>query len=302
MPRVVPGQINLNAVNTVQEAQRSIARRLQSAGIETADVDARYLLQGILGLQAAALLSNPTRPLGTAAALALNAAVNRRLQGEPVSRILGRRWFYGREFEITADVLDPRPDTETIVEAALEIVKEEGWNNRDIRLADIGTGSGALIVTLLAELTRATGIATDISPAALAVAKANAVRHGVVDRAEFIHTRNFGQSQKHFDLIVANPPYIPSSEIAVLAQEVRDFDPHLALDGGQDGLEIYREIASEIKNIVGPTWVLLEVGAGQADDVVALFGGPLSGSEPDRFRVTKDLGGHARCVAVRIHR
>ena len=302
MPRVVPGQINLNAANTVQEAQRSIARRLQSAGNESSDVDARYLLQGILGLQAAALLSNPTRPLGTAAALALNAAVNRRLQGEPVSRILGRRWFYGREFEITADVLDPRPDTETIVEAALEIVKEEGWNNREIRLADIGTGSGALIVTLLAELPRATGIATDISPAALAVAKANAVRHGVVDRAEFIHARNLGQSQKHFDLIVANPPYIASSEIAVLAQDVRDFDPHLALDGGQDGLEIYREIVSEIKNMVGPTWVLLEVGAGQADDVVALFGGQLSGSEPDRFRVTKDLGGQARCVAVRIHR
>ena len=203
------GDFKLQDGDTVHTAQRAIARLFQNAGIESAHVDARYLVLGLMGHDAAALLAEPTRRLGPAAAL-LNAAVVRRLTGEPVSRILGWRWFYGREFEITGDVLDPRPDTETIVDAALEIVRDEGWANREIRIADIGTGSGALIVTLLAELPLAKGFATDISAAGLVVAKANAARHGVSDRAEFVHTRNLGQCVQRFDLIVSNPPYIPS--------------------------------------------------------------------------------------------
>ena len=290
----------LHKDGTVQQAQRAMARLFLSAGIETADVDARYLVQGLMGLDAAALLAEPARRLGPAAVL-LNAAVTRRLQGEPVSRILGRRWFYGREFEISPDVLDPRPDTETVVDAVLDIARDEGSLNREIFIADIGTGSGALIVTLLSELPLAKGFATDISPAALVVAKANAERHGVSGRAQFVHTRNLGQSPQYFDLIVANPPYIPSPEIAGLTKDVRDFDPHLALDGGLDGLDIYREIANEIRSMKGPSWVLLEVGAGQAEDVVALFQSQLAGRNQAHVRLHKDLSGHVRCVALRIH-
>ena len=290
----------LTESSTALDAQRAIGQLFENAGLETAGVDARFLVQGILGLDAARLLAEPRRSLGSAAA-PLTAAVKRRLLGEPVSRILGQRWFYGRAFEISPDVLDPRPDTETVVETALDELTRRGWRDREIFIADIGTGSGALIVTLLAELPLARGFATDICLAALGIAAANAVRHAVADRVEFVHARILGDGARQFDLIVANPPYIPTSEIPGLAAEVREFDPLIALDGGRDGLEIYREIASNISPMAGPTVVVFEVGAGQAADVVAIMCDRVKGLNENGVRISKDLGGHDRCVALRLH-
>ena len=296
-----PGHFQLHEGDTAQQAQRAIVRVFQNAGIDSADVDTRFLLQGHLGLEAAQLLADSKRRLGPHAGR-LTAAVKRRLQGEPVSRILGLRWFYGRAFAISPDVLDPRPDTETIVETALAMAANEGWRDREICIADIGTGSGALIVTLLAELPLARGYATDVSPAALRIAAANAVRRGVAERVTFVHARNLGPITKQFDLIVANPPYIPTSEIPCLPAEVREFDPHLALDGGPDGLAIYREIFNEISCLTGSVVILFEVGAGQAGSVVKILRSRLIGLCETDITVVKDLGGHDRCVALRIHR
>ncbi len=269
----------------------------RAAGFETADIDARFLAKGVLGLDGAALLKDPDRPLG-ARCVQLEEAVRRRLAHEPVSRILGSRDFYGRSFEITPDVLDPRADTETLVELVLEIADEKGWRERSIAIADIGTGSGILIVTLLAELPLAAGVATDVSGPALAVAKANARRYGVSGRIKFLETRGLGGTTGPYDLVVSNPPYIPTANIAGLSRDVRAFDPLLALDGGPDGLEIYREIANEISFLYQDAWIALEVGAGQADDVAAIF----SKDAAQLWRQRRDLGGHTRAVAFEHHR
>ena len=279
-----------------------MADAFRSAGFETPDLDARFLIQGVLCLDGTALLKDPQRPLGNAADK-LKQAMVRRLAGEPISRILGFREFYGRSFAITPDVLDPRADTETLIDLALDIAGANGWRNRPIRIADIGTGSGILIVTLLAELPLATGLANDISPAALDVARANALAHGIGgDRVLFVEahglrgaTQIFGQP---FDLIVSNPPYIPTADLAELEPGVRQFDPVMALDGGPDGLQVYREIANEISLLDGNTWVALEIGAGQAYDVTALFS--KSGARLAQQR--RDLGGHIRAVSFQYHR
>jgi release factor glutamine methyltransferase len=286
----------------VDTAQRAMTDAFRSAGFETPDLDARFLLQGVLGLDGAALLKDPQQQLSEAADK-LKQAMVRRIAGEPVSRILGFRDFYGRRFAITPDVLDPRPDTETLVELALEIVDANGWRKRPIAIADIGTGSGILIVTLLAELPLATGLATDVGPAALDVARANASAHGIgSDRVSFTEARGLGGATqifgKAFDLIVSNPPYIPTADFAGLEPGVRRFDPALALDGGPDGLGIYREIVNEIRLLDKNTWLALEIGAGQADDVTALFA--KSGVRAAQQR--RDLGGHVRAVAFQHHR
>lgn len=299
MPEAQSGAVVFAASDTVRTANRKLASAFQEAGIESSEADARFLLGGVMGLDGADLIANPDRPLGAKAA-ALTDAMQRRVTGEPVSRILGVRGFYGRDFTITPDVLDPRPDTETLVDAVLDIAADEGWADRPLLIADIGTGSGVLIVTLLAELPNATGVATDVSPPALAVAKGNAERHELGHRVTFIHTPTLAGVAGPFDIIVSNPPYIKAPDIAGLDPEVRDFDPLLALDGGPDGLSVYREIANEVSRFKGPLWIVLEAGAGQADDIAAIFYGqnPPPGTRRVHFR--NDLGGHTRCVAIRI--
>ena len=229
-----------------------------------------FLLQGILGIDGAVLLTQPERQLG-ALADRVGDAVRRRLAHEPVSRILGMREFYGRDFIVTPDVLDPRPDTEAVIELALEIVKSAGLEGKALEIADIGTGSGILIATLLAELPNARGVATDISPAALAVAKRNADQLGVGDRTTFVATRGLDGCAGPFDLIVSNPPYIATNDIKGLDPEVRGYDPLLALDGGPDGLSVYREFARDIVKLQRSTRLVVEVGASQAADVQGIF-------------------------------
>jgi release factor glutamine methyltransferase len=281
---------------TVGEVLRLMTRAFTEAGIESAQNDARFLLQGLLGLDAVALLVRSERPLGVAVAR-VTEAQRRRLAYEPVSRILGAREFYGREFVITPDVLDPRPDTETVVDLALDLVRSHGLTDRAITIADIGAGSGILIVTLLAELPNARGVATDISSSALEVARQNAQRIGVADRVTFSATRGLGGIEGPFDLVVSNPPYAATAEIPELDVSVRGYDPRIALDGGADGLQIYREIARNIVNLQQSPRLVLEVGAGQAADVETLFlvGGWVLVDK------RKDLGGHVRAVALEIH-
>ena len=284
------------ATDSVRHATLVIGQALRLAGIDGAETDARFLVQGILGLDPAALVRNPDQPIGAGAAK-LEDAFRRRLAREPVSRILGQREFYGRTFKVTPDVLDPRADTETLVDLVLDIVRGDPRFRDDITIADVGVGSGAIVVTLLAELAAAKGLAIDVSQAALNVAADNARAHGVFERMTCQCTRGLQGITQPVDIIVSNPPYIATTEINVLDNDVRLYDPRLALDGGQDGLQIYREIASDIRSLQRGCWVVLEFGVGQASDVKGIF------SQLDvRRTVTRaDLGGHDRVVALEIH-
>ncbi len=286
---------------TAREAQVAVSRALAAAGIEDGARDARLLVAAALDARAEDLLREPERRLTPHEAERLSQFSSRRAAHEPVSRILGTRGFYGREFRVTPATLDPRPCTETVVEAALEVAQAEGWGSRPIRILDIGTGSGALVATLLAELPQATGVATDISDAALAVARENAERLGVASRAVFLNRRNLEGIDGPFDLFVSNPPYIPSADIAGLAPDVRDYDPLGALDGGADGLDIYRALAQGLVGVVPDGWALFEVGAGQAEPVVEILRSAVEKALQE-VRVWRDLGQHSRCVAVRTHR
>lgn len=281
---------------TVGDALTEMTRAFAAQGIDSAPRAARFLLQGLLGIDGTVLMTRPELPLGDAAERVRD-AMRRRLAHEPVSRILGVREFYGREFLVTPDVLDPRPDTETVVDLALDIVRANGLQYEALQIADIGTGSGILIATLLAELPNARGVATDVSTAALAVAQRNAERLGVAGRASFVATHGLDGCTVPFDLVVSNPPYIATGDIPGLEREVRDYDPHLALDGGADGLGVYREIAKIARNPARPMRLVLEIGAGQVSDVKDIFS--LEGWLA--LEQKKDLGGHVRAVAVERH-
>jgi release factor glutamine methyltransferase len=262
-------------------------RELGRGDFESPQLDARLLLQHATGISREDLILEPQREVAPAIADHFRQLVTRRLAHEPVSRILGEREFYGRPFKVTPDVLDPRPDTETLVDLALPLMGPGS------RILDLGTGSGAIIITLLAERPDATGVATDLSAAALAVAAANAAALGVADRLDFVQGSWFGAVSGRFDLIVSNPPYIPSADIAGLEPDVRAYDPHLALSGGSDGLDPYRVIAAEATNHLAPGgYVVVEQGAGQADDVAAIF----TATGFHLVRQGIDLGGHIRCL------
>lgn len=270
-------------------------QRLRAAGIESAARDSRLLVAAALGLDAARLLSLPEMPVSEAVQKRLQLFIERRLAREPVSRILGSRGFYGREFEISPATLDPRPDSETLVEAALDLIGAEGRRN-NFRIVDVGTGSGCLLVTLLAELPNAMGLGTDIDVQALQVAERNAVNHGVAPRAKWMQARSLHGIEGPFDLLVANPPYVPTGEIDGLEPEVREYDPRQALDGGVDGLAIYRELAEDLVRVVPEGWAIFEVGAGQAAAVRRMLA--KISRDPD-IRIFADLNGVDRCVAWR---
>jgi release factor glutamine methyltransferase len=228
-------------------------------------------------------------------------AVRRRLAHEPLSRIKGERGFYGRIFTVSPAVLDPRPETETLIDLVLQWVDESGGRQRPLSIIDVGTGSGCILITLLAEMSNATGLATDLSPGALAIARANATRHGVVARARFTEARSLNGIDGPFDVLASNPPYIPTTDIPDLDPGVREYDPRLALDGGPDGLSVYRDIAARAGAVVPSGLIALEVGAGQAADVAQI----LTKSVENRAALPwtrTDLGGHARTVAMLTQR
>lgn len=279
------------------EVMVAAARLFREAGMETPELDARVLLCHAARLEHEAYIANPAAALAAEAASRFGALVARRLEGEPVSRILGRREFYGRLFRIDRSTLDPRPDTETLIEAALAFVDGQRSRDRELKLLDLGTGSGAILLTLLAELPRASGVGTDISLPALAIAKVNAEELRMGHRASFVATDWLASIRGGFDLVVANPPYLKSSAIPGLAPEVRMHDPLLALDGGSDGLSAYRRIAASLRGALRPGGVLfLEIGADQAEAVASLL--REAGLKVDeKSGLWRDLAGLPRVVA-----
>lgn len=250
----------------LEELQKRIKDRLNAAGIEDSARETRWLIKHSLGVGDADLISGK-KNISPEDIRAAESVAARRAAGEPVSRIVGEKEFHALSFRVTPDVLDPRPDTEVLVDA---VVKRFAANPPR-RLIDLGTGSGCILITLLKKFPRAAGVGADISESALEVAQENALRNGVADRASFIQGDWAGSIDESFDLIVSNPPYIPSGDIPNLDREVRNHDPILALDGGFDGLDAYRKIFSQLKKLFLPGGAgFFEVGILQAEDVARL--------------------------------
>lgn len=273
------------------DAQRRLTRVLAESGIETAALDARILLCAGLGIDRLDLVRAPECPLGAGADNVAKFA-RRRMTGEPVSRIVGHREFYGLDFEVSPAVLDPRPDTEVLVEVALATARRDGA----LRVLDFGVGSGAILAALLSNLPNAYGIGVDRSEAACRVARRNLAMLGFAGRSSIVCGNWDASIVGRFDLVVANPPYIPSADIAGLATEVRAYDPRAALDGGPDGLAAYEILAPAAARLVAPDgFIAFELGTGQAERVVPLL--DLAGLEPGGSRC--DLTGHIRVVTAR---
>jgi release factor glutamine methyltransferase len=257
--------LDLEASTARSEALASLENAFQISGIENPAREARISLCAASGLSPVALIIDPREPLGSAASRVQEVA-ERRTTGEPLSRIVGKREFWGISFAITPHVLDPRPETETIVEAALAILCDR--REDPLSILDLGVGSGALLCALLGEFGAARGVGVDISAQAAEVAQGNLQACGLSPRAE-IRVGDWSSGLVgRFDLIVSNPPYIPTADLAGLPHEVRNFDPALALDGGIDGLHAYRRILPESRRLLAPGgWLITELGAGQATDV-----------------------------------
>jgi release factor glutamine methyltransferase len=285
---------NLFAGRNVETARRALAARLRSADVDSAELDARILVGAVLGLDLGGVIAAAARLLTADEAARLEDYTQRRMAGQPVARIIGAKEFWGLPLLISPATLVPRPDTETVIEAALEILQAEARCNHPLRITDLGTGSGAILLALLSELPNAFGIGTDISEAALQTACRNAAVFGFTERAAFIACDYAAALSGAFDLIVSNPPYIRSADIASLDIEVRDHDPHRALDGGADGLDGYRLIAPEAMRLLAPGGALVvEVGHGQSSDVEGLM--KVAGLSPGAVPKT-DLAGIRRAV------
>lgn len=283
------------AQDTLRGAYDRLAAALAGAGIGSPGLDARLIVQWVSGVSHERFIAAPATALSSAASQRLEAALARRLAGEPVARIVGGREFWGREFVLSAETLVPRPESELLVEAGLAFLGQRDAGAPLI--ADLGTGSGCLIVSLLAECGAARGIGIDLAAGALQTAAHNAARHGVAGRALFARGDWLAPlAPASLDLIVANPPYIPSGDIAALAPEVSRFDSPLALDGGDDGLAAIRRIAAGAAAALKEGGLLaVEVGAGQAPAVAGLLVENGLGEGAAR-RVLSDLAGHGRVV------
>lgn len=272
---------------------QAIAQQLQQTRLALAPVagdaaalEARVLAARAWDMTPEALVQYADAPRDAAPLLKL---VARRLEHEPISHILGYRDFWRDTFEVTADVLTPRPDSETVIEALLR------QKAAPSRILDLGTGSGCLLLSALREYPQAYGVGVDQSAAALAVAERNAVRLGLKDRCQYVRSHWCQEVQGKFDVVISNPPYIPTADIAALDADVRDYEPHAALDGGADGLDCYRSIVQQIIPHLAPeALVLFEVGAGQAEDVAQL--GQQHGF--NLLEISPDLAGISRVVVL----
>jgi release factor glutamine methyltransferase len=281
---------------SIQDVRRALAARFSAAGIESPELDARLLLGAALGLDLTGLIVAAERPLAEQEAARLETFAARRLQGEPVARILAVKEFWGLPLKLSHATLVPRPDTETVVELALEALRSMPLPH-GARIADLGTGSGAILLALLHELPDATGVGTDTSVAALKAAKANATALGLLRRARFVACDYAAALRGPFELVVSNPPYIRTADIQGLAGEVRNHDPLAALDGGVDGLDAYRRLIPQAAGLLVPGGVLaVETGYDQSAPVAALMAAEgLTVDGPART----DLGGVLRAVAAR---
>jgi release factor glutamine methyltransferase len=286
----------LRAGITIALARRILARTFAAAGLETPDLDARILVGHALGFDHAALAAQADRTLAAADIEAVAALAGRRIRREPVARIRGVKEFWGLPFKLNAETLVPRPESETVVAAALEAIGEGSARARGLRIADLGTGSGALLLALLSELSTAQGVGTDVNLAALVCARENAGALGLAERAWFVACDYGTALVGRCDLIVSNPPYIARRDLCTLAPEVQLYDPSRALDGGADGLDGYRAIVSDGRRLLAPGGLLvLELSAGSLAGVTSLVA--VNGLAV--LRVRHDLSGIARALVVR---
>jgi release factor glutamine methyltransferase len=287
--------IELTTAETIASARQALTRAFAAAALDSPELDARILVGHALGLDATSLVSQGMRQVTSSERAAIAALAQRRLAHEPVARILGVKEFWGLPFRLNEETLVPRPETETVVEAALAALGPR--RQHALRIADLGTGSGALLLALLSECPRALGIGTDLSHEALVCARRNAHVLRLHKRASFT-VCNYGAALKgSFDLVVSNPPYVRRCDIATLQPEVRRFDPARALDGGDDGLHGYRTIAADAGRLLVPGGlIVVELGNGQANAVAALFSA--AGLAVERPR--PDLSGVSRALLTRL--
>jgi release factor glutamine methyltransferase len=279
---------------TLRDLVLAARAQLVSAGIQPGEaaMDAQLLAREALGWERARYLAHELDAATPSFVQAFAALVGRRSRREPVSEILGRREFWGLDFEVSSDVLTPRPETEILVEEALE----RSALVRPLRIADVGTGSGCLAVCLALEFPESRVLATDVSAAALAVARRNAARHRVLDRIEFSLASLLDGVPPGIDLIVSNPPYVQSGDIKALPPEVRDYEPHQALDGGPDGLDILRELMNASVRALAPGgWLIAEFGFGQETGVRVA----VSEAGMELVAIRADLQGIPRAVVAR---
>ena len=278
---------------TIGSALDNGAAALAVAGFAEPRRHTRRLLAAALGRSAAEIFAHPEAALGPAQGARVAAMLGRIIAHEPLSRIIGKREFWGLEFMLSAETLDPRPESETVVEAVLARLPDR---TRAYRFLDLGTGTGCLLLALLSEFPRSIGIGIDVATGAARAARRNAMLLGLGGRAHFVAGDWAQAIAGGFDAVVANPPYIPTPAIAELPPEVRNYDPRLALDGGADGLAAYRAIAVELLRLLLPGGLFAaEIGWGQAAPVAAIL--TQSGLAVVGF--APDLAGIVRCVVAR---
>jgi release factor glutamine methyltransferase len=300
---ITPGLSPMAAGQTVAATVAAVTLAFRKAALPDAAIEARHLVHGLLAGDDSdrklpadmplALALPPALPEPGLFLTRLNEAVAQRLDGWPVDRILGRRGFWTLDLALSPATLSPRPDTETLVSAAIALLRRREASAPAPRILDLGTGTGAILLAILSEWQQATGLGIDLSPEAVAMARHNATRAGLDARAMFRTGDWFGGLSERFDLIVSNPPYIPTGDLAGLAPEVRDHDPALALDGGPDGLAAYRAIAEGAgAHLAAGGHLVIEAGAGQADDIAAIF----TAAGFAQVARHRDLGGHERAL------
>lgn len=273
------------AGDAMSAARKTIALALKRAGIADFTFETRILIEDLAGT---------ADPIDQTAAARLNDALARRLAGEPLWRVLGAREFWGLSFSLSPGTLEPRPDSEALIEAALGHLAARRHDR--LRLLDLGTGTGCLLIATLREFPQASGLGIDLSPDAVTTATGNAARNGVGERAAFQQGSWTNGVSERFDLILSNPPYIGSDEIAHLDKNVREYDPRLALDGGPDGLDAYRALAAALPGrLKAGGLAILEIGAGQEEAVVAM----MRQAGLDHLASRRDLGGHIRALVFR---
>jgi len=283
-----------NLPNTLGRAVDAVAKQFKLAGINAARLDARLIVTRGAGVEPQKVLTHPELPIDRDCSLKIIEMAHRRQCREPLSHIFGRREFWSLDFMVSADTLTPRPDTETLIEAVLARIARQ-FPEKRLDILDLGTGTGCILLSLLSEIPDAYGLGIDISEAALSVAHANASALGLLERARFSQGHWGDGLEGVFDIVISNPPYIPSGDIDCLSPEVSKYEPRMALDGGEDGLGAYRAIAVDLERLIKPGgFACFEVGIDQAEDVMKIFAdNGFSGSE-----TLSDLSGIERVVLI----
>lgn len=285
-------------MTSVSVALRTLRQAFREAGLASPDLDARLLVEHLTGLDALAMVRDPDKALTAEQVAKLEDARQRRLAGEPVHRILGFRAFRGLKLMLSPETLEPRPDTEVLVDTVLPFLRERIARQGSARVLDLGTGTGAIALALLAELPGLTATATDISDGALDTARGNAHINGIADRFETLRSDWLDAVHGTYDAIVSNPPYIETAEIAQLSREVVEHDPRRALDGGEDGLDAYRTIARDAgRHLAEDGRIAVEIGWKQGTSVRAAF----ESAGYQWISTVEDLAGHDRVLIFRQH-